>query len=42
MYETGTHRLIPTDACAIENETAKRVTLAIRDIMGPLEYGALR
>ena len=33
MYETGTHRLIPTDACAIENETAKRVTLAIRDIM---------
>ena len=33
MYETGTHRLIPTDTCAIENETAKRVTLAIRDIM---------
>ena len=33
MYETGTHRLIPTDTCAIENETAKKVTLAIRDIM---------
>ena len=31
--ETGTHRLIPTDTCAIENETAKKVTLAIRDIM---------
>ena len=30
---TGTHRLIPTDTCAIENETAKKVTLAIRDIM---------
>lgn len=33
MYEAGTHRLIPTDACAIENETAKQVTLAVRDIM---------
>ena len=33
MYEVGTHRLIPTDTCAIENETAKKVTLAIRDIM---------
>ncbi len=33
MYEAGTHHLIPTDACAIENEVAKRVTLAIRDIM---------
>lgn len=33
MYEAGTHRLIPTDVCAIENEVAKRVTLAIRDIM---------
>ena len=22
MYETGTHRLIPTETCAIENETA--------------------
>lgn len=33
MYEVGTHRLIPTDRCAIENETAKKVTLAIRDIM---------
>ena len=33
MYEAGTHRLIPTDTCAIENETAKKVTLAIRDIM---------
>ncbi|MEC4184396.1 23S rRNA (uracil(1939)-C(5))-methyltransferase RlmD [Adlercreutzia sp. R21] len=33
MYEAGTHRLIPTDTCAIENEVAKRVTLAIRDVM---------
>lgn len=33
MYETGTHRLLPTDTCAIENETAKKMTLAIRDIM---------
>lgn len=33
MYERGTHRLIPTDDCLIENATAKRATLAIRDIM---------
>ncbi|MEC4271783.1 23S rRNA (uracil(1939)-C(5))-methyltransferase RlmD [Adlercreutzia sp. R25] len=33
MYAPGSHRLVPTDACAIENETAKNVTLAIRDIM---------
>ncbi len=47
MYETGTHRLIPTDTCAIENETAKKVTLAIRDIMArwnmePLQRGHRR
>lgn len=33
MYAPGTHRLVPTDACAIENKTAKQITLAIRDIM---------
>ena len=33
MYERGTHRLIPTDGCLIENALAKRATLAIRDIM---------
>ena len=33
MYEKGTHRLIPADKCLVENETAKQVTLAIRDIM---------
>ena len=33
MYEAGTHRLIPTDTCAIESAVAKRVILAIRDIM---------
>lgn len=33
MYAPGTHQLIPTDHCAIENETAKQVTLAVRDIM---------
>ncbi len=33
MYAPGTHRLIPTGTCAIENETAKQVTLAVRDIM---------
>ena len=33
MYEKGTHRLIPAEKCLVENETAKQVTLAIRDIM---------
>lgn len=33
MYERGSHRLIPAEKCLVENETAKRVTLAIRDIM---------
>lgn len=33
MYERGTHRLIPATTCLVENETAKQVTLAIRDIM---------
>ncbi len=33
MYARGTHQLIPTSTCAIENEHAKEVTLAIRSIM---------
>lgn len=33
MYERGSHRLIPAEKCLVENETAKQVTLAIRDIM---------
>ena len=33
MYAKGTHRLIPTDTCALENEVAKRATLAVRDLM---------
>ena len=33
MYAAGTHRIVPTDECLIENEVAKRVVLAIRDLM---------
>ncbi|MDO4501999.1 MAG: 23S rRNA (uracil(1939)-C(5))-methyltransferase RlmD [Coriobacteriia bacterium] len=33
MYQVGTHRLVPTDECLIENRNAKRVVLAIRQIM---------
>lgn len=33
MYAKGTHKLVPADACALENETAKRVTLVVRDLM---------
>lgn len=37
MYAKGTHKLVPTDACVLENETAKRVTLVVRDLM--LKWG---
>ena len=33
MYAKGTHKLVPTDACLLENQVAKKVTLAVRDIM---------
>ena len=33
MYERGTHRIIPTDECLLENQVAKRIILAIRDLM---------
>ena len=33
MYAAGSHELVPTDKCLIENETAKKVVLAVRDIM---------
>ena len=33
MYVAGSHELVPTDKCLIENETAKKVVLAVRDIM---------
>lgn len=34
MYAAGTHRIIPTDGCLIENEEAKRIIRAVRDLMG--------
>lgn len=37
MYAKGTHRLVPTDKCLLENEVAKKVTLAVRSIMA--RYG---
>jgi 23S rRNA (uracil1939-C5)-methyltransferase len=33
MYAAGTHRVIATDNCLIENKQAKRVVLAIRSLM---------
>lgn len=33
MYAAGTHRIIPTNECLIENTEAKRVILAIRSLM---------
>lgn len=37
MYAKGTHKLVPTDTCLLENKVAKKVTLAVRDIM--LRFG---
>ena len=33
MYAAGTHRVVATDDCLIENQQAKRVVLAIRQLM---------
>ncbi len=33
MYAPHSHRIVPTDGCLIENERAKAVILAIRDLM---------
>ncbi len=33
MYAAGTHRVVATDECLIENQQAKRVVLAIRQLM---------
>ncbi|WP_165062688.1 23S rRNA (uracil(1939)-C(5))-methyltransferase RlmD [Adlercreutzia sp. ZJ154] len=33
MYAQGTHKLVPTDGCLIENETGKRVVQAVRSLM---------
>lgn len=33
MYAKGTHRLVPTETCVIENEVGKRVVQAVRSLM---------
>ena len=33
MYAAGSHRIIATDDCLIENQTAKRVILAVKQLM---------
>ena len=33
MYAAGSHRIIPTDGCLLENKAAKAATLAVRDLM---------
>lgn len=33
MYAAGTHQLVPTDGCLVENEQAQQVIRAIRSIM---------
>ncbi len=33
MYAAGTHRIVPTDECLVENEQAKRAILTIRQLM---------
>lgn len=33
MYAKGTHRIVPTDSCLIENRVGTAIALAVRDIM---------
>lgn len=33
MYAKGTHRIVPTDGCLLENQAAKAATLAVRSLM---------
>lgn len=33
MYAAKSHKLVPTDSCLVENEEAKRIISAIRDLM---------
>ncbi|WP_080801559.1 23S rRNA (uracil(1939)-C(5))-methyltransferase RlmD [Arabiibacter massiliensis] len=33
MYAAGTHRIVSTDGCLVENEQAKRIIRAVRDLM---------
>ena len=33
MYAQGSHRIVPSDSCLVENETARKVVLAVRDLM---------
>ncbi|WP_255467233.1 23S rRNA (uracil(1939)-C(5))-methyltransferase RlmD [Raoultibacter phocaeensis] len=33
MYAAGSHRIIASDSCFIENKTAKKIILAIKDLM---------
>ncbi len=33
MYASGSHRIVPTEGCLLENRSAKRVTLAVRRLM---------
>lgn len=37
MYAAGTHRVVQTDDCLIENQQAKRIIIAVRDLM--LRFG---
>ena len=34
MYERGTHRVIDSRECLIENQEAKRIILTVRELMG--------
>ncbi|MDJ1651277.1 MULTISPECIES: 23S rRNA (uracil(1939)-C(5))-methyltransferase RlmD [Gordonibacter] len=33
MYAAGTHRIVPTEQCVVENQNAKRVIQAVRSLM---------
>ncbi len=41
MYAAGSHRIVPTDGCLIENEEAKRIIRTVRDLMPRFRYRAV-
>ncbi len=40
MYKEGTHIIIPSDSCLLENKNAKQVILTIRDLMARFNIDA--
>ena len=36
IYQEGTHKVVPVDACQIENEKADEIIVSVRKLLNPL------